>query len=90
MDFVKSFVALVFKYFSFNRKRGKRKTVKRSFQKTAKSEKNIFGNILHPSELLLNKPFVYSFAVKKILWWLQKFPISKKDLILTIQSLKNT
>ena len=65
MEFVKSFVALVFKYFSFNRKRGKRKILKRSFHKAAKSEKNIFRNILHPFELLLNQPFVYSFAVKK-------------------------
>ena len=29
------------------------------------SEKNTFRNFLHPFGLLLNQPFVYSFAVKK-------------------------
>ena len=66
VEFVKAFVAFVFKYFSFNRKRGKRKILKRSFQKTAKSEKNIFRNILQPFEFLVNQPFVYLFCGKKI------------------------
>ncbi|KEY18062.1 hypothetical protein HY04_05925 [Kaistella antarctica] len=54
--------------------------LKRSFQKTAKSEKNIFRNILHPFELLLNQPFVYSFAVKKILWLVAEISDFKKRL----------
>lgn len=80
MEFVKSFVAFVFRIFSCNRKRDTRKMLKRSFQKTAKSEKNIFRNILHPFELLLNQPFVYSFAVKKILWLVAEISDFKKRL----------
>lgn len=66
-----------------------KKNSEKKLSKDSKIVENIFRNILQTFDLLFIQPFVYSFAVKKIFRWLQKYAISKKDLILTIQSLKN-
>ena len=60
------FLGICVEYFYFNRKRGKRLLLKRSFTKECKKSKQFYTNILQPFEFLLTKSFVYSFAVKKI------------------------